>query len=69
MPTVKQELDLAYESLDQCQSKLEQSEKTLNDLRWSIRRAIDELRRWQYSDNISDVQHSIDMAVRTLESA
>lgn len=35
----------------------------------AIDQAINELRRWQYSDDITDIRHSIDMAIRILERA
>lgn len=39
----------------------------IEDARHTAGSAIDELRRWQYSDDIHDIRHSIDMAIRILE--
>ena len=39
----------------------------LQDAQRYARDAIDELRRWQYSNDVADIRHSIDMATRILE--
>jgi hypothetical protein len=38
-------------------------------LEFAIASAIDELRRWQYSDDPEDIRHSIDTAIHTLQRA
>jgi hypothetical protein len=49
--------------------ELERAEQRAAALEEAMRAAIDELRRWQDSDDPNEVRHSIDMAIRTLETA
>lgn len=51
------DMDREYDKLE---SKLESAERAAGA-------AIDELRRWQYSDDVEQIRHSIDAAIRILQ--
>lgn len=64
---IRQAHDRALDDLREMRDAYDEARSKLVDARRGVHVAIDELQRWQYSEDPSDVRHSIDMAVRTLE--
>jgi len=46
--------------LERCEDKLDSAERAAGN-------AIDELRRWQYSDDVAQIRHAIDSAISILQ--
>ena len=53
----------------QCDRTISRLGRENDELHAVMRRAIDELRRWQYSSDPEEIRHSIDMAVSMLQKA